>query len=47
MLYHEDRAVQIMTGDEPGFVLRILGYGMLLFVLAAIFLGLYALWWVG
>lgn len=36
-----------MTEDEPGFVLRILGYGVLLFVLAALFLGLYATWWVG
>ena len=36
-----------MTGDEPGFVLRVLLYGALLFIVAAIVLGVYAQWWVG
>jgi hypothetical protein len=36
-----------MTGDEPGFVLRVLVYGVLLFIAAAVLLGIYAQWWVG
>jgi hypothetical protein len=36
-----------MTGDEPGFVLKVLVYGALLFVIAAVLLGVYAYWWVG
>jgi len=36
-----------MTGDEPGSVLQVLFFGILVFVVAMVFLGIYGMWWVG
>jgi len=37
----------IMTGDEPGSVLEVLFFGVLVFAAAMLFLGVYGMWWVG
>jgi hypothetical protein len=36
-----------MTGDEPGFVIQILFFALLLFAAAMVFLGVYGVWWIG